>query len=194
MNRSTKQENKLLLIIRHCCGTSCVHIHTWYVCMSTSASLYAQNAVIFSSFGSFLWYTNYTELIKVAAFIKPPTTEPSNALNQDKSQLFPAGRLPRSCTLGMAPARRSCTHQSKRGENGPHDHTSNQSFTTDIRCQPIERLHCADFSTTPLPHTTYLSAGGVAEICRVDCMVCRLPWDRVIVGFPKATCTFFTVY
>lgn len=43
--------------------------------------------------------------------------EPSNVLNQDNSQLIPEGQLSRSCTLGMAPARRRGTRVSKRGDN-----------------------------------------------------------------------------
>ena len=53
----------------------------------------------------------------------------------------------------------------------------------------------ADFSSMPLPHSTHMSAGGVAEICRLNSMVWRLPWDRLLVALSKATYAyFFTFY
>ena len=74
------------------------------------------------------------------------------------------------------------------GKIGPQDHTPNQNFPN--RNQLLEPLHGADFSTMPFPHITYLSAGGVAEICRLNCMVWRLPRDRLIVAFSKAASVF----
>ena len=64
------------------------------------------------------------------------------------------------------------------GKTVTSDHTRNELFH---RYQLLDPLHGGDFSTTPLPHTTYLSAGGVVEICRLCYMMCWLPLNRLIV-------------
>ena len=67
----------------------------------------------FLRFGSFIRYITYTEIQKVAAFITPPTTPTSNALNQDNSQLIPEGQLPTSWCKLIAPkcVRHNCRMQ-----------------------------------------------------------------------------------
>ena len=85
---------------------------------STNTSLYVQNVVVchFSVSGHFL-RTSGTRRFNKSRRVQQGTIHLhiSNVLYQGNNQLFTEGQIPRSCTFGMAPARRSCTHQSKRG-------------------------------------------------------------------------------
>ena len=88
----------------------------------------------------------------------------------------------------MVPTRTRGTHVPKRGKNRTARSHSQSKFHH--RYELLEQVHGADFSNTPLPHTTYLSAGGVAEIFSLNYMVWRLPWDRPMVAFSKAAFIF----
>ena len=89
----------------------------------------------------------------------------------------------------MIPARRKKYHVSIREENWTARSQSHPNFRQ--QDQLIELLHGADFSTMPHPHSIRMSAGGVAEIYRLNSMVWRLTWDRLIAAFSNERYVYF---
>lgn len=119
---------------------------------------------------------------KVVAFTKSPITEPSNLLNQGNGQLFPKDQLPRNWTLGMVPARRRCIHHSKRDKKWTACSHKQPNFQQRNKPkEPLRTWRRFQHHATLTHHK--MGAGGVAEICKLNSMVWRLPWDRLMVAF-----------
>ena len=110
----------------------------------------------------------------------------SNVLNQDPSQPFPEGQLPRSCTLGMASAHIWGINVREREEKRTPSSHSKSNFNTVISFWN-HRERGTGFSAMPFPHTTHMGAGVAASSCSLDCMVWPLPWDAVVVACSRLT-------
>ena len=172
---STKQEKQLLII-----GTTLWYLVRVceYVSLRTNVVIWAFR-VISSTSGT-------REAEKVGAFVKWHATKTIQCAKSGQQPAFPQGYLRRSCTLGMAPARRRGTRVSNRGENW--NARSHSQPNLQRRDQRIEPLHGVDLSTMPLPHSIHIayiymlvqrerSVQGEAPVC-----------VSMSIAGPKPTC------
>ena len=73
------------------------HCGIWYIRYKYEYITSRTKCGHFSVLGHFSGTSGTRQSQKVVAFIKPPTTAPSNVLNKiEQQQLFPEGQLPRS--------------------------------------------------------------------------------------------------
>ena len=107
------------------------------------------------------------KLIKVDAFVKRCQT--NNALEQDISQPFPECRLPRSCTLGMAPAQRRGINVRERGRK----RTPSSLLTKVSPPMSASRTTIAGFGAMSFPHTIH---GGIRTRALQRRAAASIPW------------------
>lgn len=142
----------------------------------------------FSVLGSFLRYKEHilghTEIKKkrVAALIKCPQPEPPNLLNQEHSQLFPEGQLPRSwgARHGVGP-KEGYPSIETRG-NFKLDRMFTLTTKLPAAQQAYNMITARRRFQQPRPfHTAYMRARAVSQSSASSIpWMWRLSWDRLI--------------